>query len=71
MSATETVRLSELIQALELKNIAPMEMASRRLGDPPPQGSEIQLGWNQALADGDPVATSATSGCSGQSTSSR
>lgn len=58
MSATETVRLSELIQALELKNIAPMQMASRRLGDPPPQGSEIQLGWNQALADGDPVAAS-------------
>jgi hypothetical protein len=59
VSATETVRLSELIQALELKTIAPMEISSRRLADSPPQGSEIQLEWNQALADGDPVATSA------------
>jgi hypothetical protein len=57
VSPTET--LSELIQALELKAIAPMEMSSRRLGDPPPLGSEIQLEWNQALADGDPVADSA------------
>lgn len=57
MSATETVRLSELIQALELKTITPMEMSSRRLGDSPPQGSEIQMEWNQAIADGDPVAT--------------
>ena len=57
MSVTQTVRLSELIQSLELKTIAPMEMSSRRLGDSPPQGSEIQLEWKQALADGDPVAT--------------
>jgi hypothetical protein len=57
VSATETVRLSELIQSLELKQIAPMEMSSRRLGDSPTQGSEIQLEWKQALADGDPVAT--------------
>jgi hypothetical protein len=34
-----------------------MEMSSRRLGDSPPQGSEIQLEWKQALANGDPVAT--------------
>jgi hypothetical protein len=58
VSTTETVRLSELIQAMELKTIAPMEMSSRRLGDPPPQGSEIQLEWNQSIADGDPVTTS-------------
>ncbi len=58
MSSVQTVRLSELIQVLELKAIAPMELASRRLGDAPPQGSAIQLEWNQAIADGDPVASS-------------
>lgn len=57
MSTVQSSRLGELIRVLELKTIVPMEIASKRLGDAAPQGAEIQLQWNQALADGDPVTT--------------
>lgn len=44
-----------LVSSLALQDIRPMEMHSKRFGDPPPQGVEVQLEWKQILANGDPL----------------
>jgi len=50
-------RFSRLLKSLTLREITPMELLSKRLGDIP-QGVEMQLEWKQAFADGDPVLAS-------------
>lgn len=52
-------RFGRLVSSLRLLKIDPMELRSRKLGDMPPQGTEIQLQWNQAYAEGDPVSVEA------------
>jgi hypothetical protein len=52
-------RFGRLVASLSLREIRPMELHSERLGDPPPQGADIQLEWKQAYADDDPVTLGA------------
>jgi len=49
-------RFAGLIRLLTLRTITPTELRSQRLGAPPPDGTELKLESNQALASGDPVA---------------
>ena len=58
MSDPINERFTRLIKSLSLSDIRPMELLSQRLGDLPPQGQEVQMQWNQAFADGDPVEVS-------------
>ena len=58
MSDQVNERFTRLIKSLSLSDIRPMELQSQRLGDLPPQGLEVQMQWNQAFADGDPVTVS-------------
>jgi len=55
MSDQENDRFVRLLKSLVLRDIRPMELQSQRFGDLV-QGQEVQMQWNQALADGDPVA---------------
>jgi len=48
-------RYSRLINSLSLRDIRPMKLLSECLGDLPPKGTEMQLSWNQAFAEGDPL----------------
>jgi hypothetical protein len=58
MSDLTNERFARLIKSLSLSDIRPMELQSQRLGDLPLQGHEVQIQWNQAFADGDPVEVS-------------
>lgn len=58
MNATSEERFTRLISLLQLREITPMELHSKRLGNPPSHNAEIKLEWKQSLADGDPVTTS-------------
>ncbi len=48
-------RFGRLLGILKLHDIRPMDLHSSRRGEIPAPGSELQLVWKQALADGDPL----------------
>jgi hypothetical protein len=58
MSDPNNERFSQLLKTLALRDITPMELHSQRLGDMPTGEEELQLEWNQALADSDPLSPS-------------
>jgi hypothetical protein len=58
MNAPSDEQFARLIGLLQLRDISPMELHSRRLGNAPSHGAEVQLQWKQSLADGDPVSGS-------------
>lgn len=49
-------RLTRFLHALLLQDIKPMLLHSESLGSMPPPGSELQLEWNQAFANDDPLS---------------
>ncbi len=55
MSETINERLTRLLKSMSLQDIKPMSFHSDLLGEMPAPNSEINLGWNQVFADGDPV----------------
>jgi len=55
MSDQVKERFSRLIKSLALREIRLVDLHSECRGDLPPAGSELQLSWTQALADGDPL----------------
>lgn len=58
MSNQEAERFTRLLKSLALRDITPMEVHSRRLGNVPRTAGEVKIAWNQALATDDPVAPS-------------
>ncbi len=55
MSEPVTQRYSRLIKSLALREIRPVDLHSECRGNLPPVGSQVQLSWTQALAEGDPL----------------
>lgn len=55
---TTQEKFIDLLQLVSLESIQPMRLVSERLGDIPNTGSEIQLNYEQAFAEGDPLQES-------------
>ncbi|MCX7026027.1 MAG: hypothetical protein NT061_00755 [Spirochaetes bacterium] len=58
MSADINESLVKLLKSISLQEIKPITFHSDTLGQMPVAGSQLQLAWNQSLAEGDPVSAS-------------